>query len=198
MKSYTFAMLATMAALAPLAGCAQTTDFDAASDGVSGEDVAAADQALTPAGGDQCETVDAAAIGDVLHLIESAQARAALVVVAHPGVSHTYLAEYLVTNLESAHTTVSGVHTWIQGPASDNDPNVTNYVEGLEAYAVLWNARPAIDETRWYALLSTVYLHDTDAYVAYERISLATEIANDVATKNNHYFMATYNIPGTN
>src|SRR5690242_4840464 len=90
MESY--ALLFTLASFASLVGCTQSAATSSAPDGAS-EDVAEADQALTPAGGDQCATIDAAAIGDLIDIVESAQDRAESVLAAHPGQTHTYMAQ---------------------------------------------------------------------------------------------------------
>jgi len=127
MKSFTVAALAMFFSLI---GCAESHDPIDARAEAQEEDVAAVDQSLTPAGGDQCGTVDTAAIDAVLALVELAQYRADDVLAAHPNVPHTYLAQYLVNDLASVHATLTENKTWLMGPASDNQPGQTNYVEG--------------------------------------------------------------------
>lgn len=196
MKSLSVALFASLFALA---GCthssAQETDvLDEVEDAT-----AEASEALTPAGGDQCPTVTQAALQEVVDLVESAKDRAELTVAHHQGEVHTYMADDTYANIEAARVALVSTIDWLNGPASDNNPAATNYVEGGSVFlSAMLNQQQAIDISRVRAALAAIYLGDVDAYLAFEDLALASERLNDLATRGGRCYIAAYGVPGGN
>jgi hypothetical protein len=180
--------LVTLTTIAMLVGCAEAPDSAGETDGAE-EATAVAAQALTPPGGDQCALVSTANVDDLLRVVESAQARIAATLAAHPNDSTTYLAGYVSTDLTVVHARVADARAWLLRPTPDNDPSTTSYGEGSGLYSFLNETFQTLHMAEYYAMLASYYLYDADARLAYERIAVAIELDHDLSVRAGRCLM---------